>query len=138
MQACFICENCNNSLGDDFFEFEEKRLCKNCASSKVRCTKCSKPIVGQYLTGGGSFFHVECVDLHTVSFLLSIIRNIKSLFRKKYLKKCPKCKLTIKATETKVQALGSSYHSNCFVCTGLKKAKPCSDLRSDGKRFILY
>jgi len=102
--TCFACDQCKSPLAADFFEFEGGRLCKNCINAKVRCTKCSKPIIGEYLVGDGSFFHLECVEISN----------------------CAKCNQKITPTQLKTSALNKIYHSSCFVCTdcgnGLSKS----------------
>jgi paxillin len=91
--TCFACDNCNSGLRGDFFESDGKRLCKDCASTKYRCTKCSLPITGEYFVGQGTMVHPHCLEKVN----------------------CAKCSQPIQLHET--SALGKKYHPECFVCT---------------------
>lgn len=141
----FVCANtsCSRKLVDiGFVEERGQRFCEVCFEKLIApvCGKCNKPITGDCLNALQKQFHPQCF---TCAHCMKVFGNAAfylengkpycergKYFNENYLKviffildwnnlfttKCVSCKFPIEAGDRWVEALGASFHSNCFSC----------------------
>eukprot|EP01121_Diplochlamys_sp_Union-15-3_P001278 TRINITY_DN11123_c0_g1_i1.p1 TRINITY_DN11123_c0_g1~~TRINITY_DN11123_c0_g1_i1.p1 ORF type:complete len:329 (-),score=43.04 TRINITY_DN11123_c0_g1_i1:57-926(-) len=99
---CFVCRGCSSQLGDtQFYEDQASgdAFCSRCIGSKYRCSKCSRGILGPYVSfSDGRLMHPDCMSSTS----------------------CPRCYKPI--TGTQIEAMGKVWHPECFSCTRCRKA----------------
>uniref|UniRef100_A0A0N5C5N7 PDZ and LIM domain protein Zasp n=1 Tax=Strongyloides papillosus TaxID=174720 RepID=A0A0N5C5N7_STREA len=125
----FVCANvsCSRKLVNiGFVEEKGQRFCEVCFEKLIApvCGKCSKPITGDCLNALQKQFHPHCFTcahcmrpFGNAAFYMEngkpyCERDWNNLFTTK----CVSCKFPIEAGDRWVEALGSSFHSNCFCC----------------------
>jgi hypothetical protein len=84
---------------------------RSCIEQGFKCEGCGNIISNDYLVQDGKKYHPNCISFHTVIISIHYIN-----FMMQILCQCKKCHNLIKGMETK--ALGSYYHSECFLCEG--------------------
>uniref|UniRef100_A0A0K0EH47 PDZ and LIM domain protein Zasp n=1 Tax=Strongyloides stercoralis TaxID=6248 RepID=A0A0K0EH47_STRER len=125
----FVCANtsCSRKLVDiGFVEERGQRFCEVCFEKLIApvCGKCNKPITGDCLNALQKQFHPQCF---TCAHCMKVFGNAAFYLEngKPYCErdwnnlfttKCVSCKFPIEAGDRWVEALGASFHSNCFSC----------------------
>uniref|UniRef100_A0A0N4ZIS1 PDZ and LIM domain protein Zasp n=1 Tax=Parastrongyloides trichosuri TaxID=131310 RepID=A0A0N4ZIS1_PARTI len=125
----FICANisCSRKLVDvGFVEEKGQRYCEECFEKLIApvCAKCSKPVTGDCLNALQKQFHPQCFTcahcMKPFGNAAFFMENGKPYCERDwnilFTTKCVSCKFPIEAGDRWVEALGSSFHSNCFSC----------------------
>jgi hypothetical protein len=108
-------------------EEESQIYCEFCFEKYLApiCTKCSRPIVGDCLNAIEKHFHPECFTCthcqkpfgNSTFYLEDGKPYCENDWNVMFTTKCEACQFPIEAGDRWVEALGNSYHSNCFTCT---------------------
>ncbi|KAI6170545.1 hypothetical protein M3Y97_01143300 [Aphelenchoides bicaudatus] len=125
----FTCANvaCNRRLLDcGFVEESGKKYCEKCFETLIApiCAKCGLPITADCLNALQKQWHPECfVCVHcrqtfgnTAFYLENGQPYCEKDWNQLFTTKCVSCKFPIEAGDRWIEAIGSSFHSNCFNC----------------------
>uniref|UniRef100_A0AC35U5E3 LIM zinc-binding domain-containing protein n=1 Tax=Rhabditophanes sp. KR3021 TaxID=114890 RepID=A0AC35U5E3_9BILA len=125
----FICANasCSRKLVDvGFVEEKGKRFCEGCFEKLIApvCNKCAKPVTGDCLNALQKQWHPTCFACahclkpfgNTAFYMENGKPYCEVDWNNLFTTKCVSCKFPIEAGDRWVEALGASFHSNCFSC----------------------
>jgi hypothetical protein len=130
----FVCatQNCHRKLLDIGF-VEENGLthCEFCYEKYLAppCSKCSRAVVGDCLTALGRQWHPECFlcshchrPIGNSAFYMENGQPFcENDWNTLFTTKCVSCQFAIDPGDRWVEALGNSYHSECFSCSVCQK-----------------
>ncbi len=128
----FACAHCNLPLVEaPFVTHNSKPYCSGCYGNffAKRCCKCSQAVLGKAVNLMGSTWHPQCfscgecgVAINPLAFKVSdkTTRPVcDGCFAKEQeargIATCPTCGKGVFGGDT-VQALGGTFHGNCFIC----------------------
>jgi len=107
-EDCFKCVSCGSRLGNSFFDRPGGPMCERCVGRETPCSKCRQGITGEYYKmDDGKFLHPHCRS------------------------HCATCGQAINSSE--LQAMGNSYHQDCFRCANCNKLLSGSFIRFNNK-----
>lgn len=143
----FVCStpSCHRPLLEiGFIEHNNGIHCEFCYEKLYApsCSKCQKSILGDCLTALNKRWHPECftcVHCHkpfgNASFFLENGQPYcESDWNAQFTTKCNACHFPIEAGDRWVEALGSSFHSDCFCCTVCQKTLEGQSFYAKGGR----
>jgi len=102
------------------------------------CGSCSKKCSGNVLRVGKTYFHIDCFNCHecrsslTQGGFFSRSRSgiqqyyCTNCYQKSFAKKCASCHQFVVEGDV-INALGNTYHQNCFKCSRCKQPFPTGD-----------
>eukprot|EP00051_Salpingoeca_urceolata_P010995 m.135193 g.135193 ORF g.135193 m.135193 type:complete len:421 (+) comp16939_c1_seq4:118-1380(+) len=144
--AHFMCFECGKDISEAvYFENEGVPFCERCFHNKFspRCGQCNDPIADEFVVAVGKQFHVSCFSCEQCNKVLDngagFVEHEGQAFCQrcydaKVAEKCAACSAPI--VEGAIQALDSSWHEQCFVCTVCKRPFPDGEfLDHGGKPF---
>lgn len=140
---CFKCAKCQKVITEKFQIVDGKPYCEQCFVQEVsgKCYICGKMVTDEIIKSVGHFFHVECFkcafckkSLIDTPFKQHEGKMVCELcFRQNFGPKCKGCGKAI-TTSAVLQAIGSSWHVDCFKCIkcGTKIADDCRFSEENG------
>lgn len=137
---CFKCQSpgCQASLQTTgFIEDQGKVFCRSCFERDIAytCAKCNRKIIGDVMHALNQTWHMTCFVcvkckktfqdgiFHWQNEQPYCVDDYNALFATF----CRGCSLRVEAGDQYIEALGSSWHDNCFTC-----ATCHADLRNSG------
>lgn len=124
--TCFTCDECKKPLGaEKYFILKEKNYCSGCKNKFLEtCTKCGNKIEENTIRTKGSneAYHPDCFVCHKCGSVLHgkffKTDDGNHLCEADFMatrEKCFRCGRAL--MESSLNALGNSYHPDCFVCS---------------------
>jgi len=128
--GCFSCGNCGTKLGTgNFMEKDGRPFCQQCYATvhQSKCSHCNQPIIDRAITALGKRWHIDhfictqCLKpfVGGVFFERDGRPYCEQDFASVFAQRCASCNQSIKSDV--INALGSTWHSDCFVCQYCKK-----------------
>ncbi|XP_033114226.1 PDZ and LIM domain protein 7-like isoform X10 [Anneissia japonica] len=123
----FVCAHCHEPLQNiGFVEEKGKIYCEKDYTNLYapKCSKCMKSVAGKCVNALGGQFHPECFvcfhcnqpisgnSFHTNEGKVYCTADYNALFSTT----CASCMFAIEPGDEWLEALGTSWHSNCFNC----------------------